>query len=220
MKIRVYIVDDHPLIIDGFRLNFDDHRRISVVGSQTDPGRALEEINSRRNEIDVVLLDISMPSMSGFEICQRLKASGERPYVVFMTFHVDDVTRMKIDHSSYDGLILKSDRIEDVAEGIKRVYDGPRPALHEAQSTDHRSPTPDLLTQSELVVLYLIAVRGLTSREIAERLSRSEETVYKHRKNIMEKLGIHNVQGLVWYAMSIELHYRPPIDTFSNKRQC
>ncbi|MFN9151243.1 MAG: response regulator transcription factor, partial [Bacteroidota bacterium] len=65
MSIRVYIVDDHPLIIDGFRMNFDGHRRISVVGSQTDPKTAITEINGRRGEIDVVLLDIQMPGKTG-----------------------------------------------------------------------------------------------------------------------------------------------------------
>jgi DNA-binding NarL/FixJ family response regulator len=210
MNIRVYIVDDHPLIIDGFRLNFDGHRRISIVGSHNDPKVALAEINARRGEIDVVLLDLQMPGKTGFEVQQSLSQRQGKPYVVFMTFHIDDVVRMKLDHTGYDGLILKSDPISAVAEVITRVADGPRPVLHESLGKFSPHPSPELLSESELIVLYLIAVKGLTSREVADKLSRSEETVYKHRKNIMEKLQLHNVQGLVWYAMAIGLHHRPP----------
>lgn len=210
MAIRVYIVDDHPLIIDGLRLNFKNHGRISIVGSQTDADKAFEEIAARREAIDVVLLDISTQAMSGFEICRRLKTNGTQPFVIFMSFRIDDVTRMHLDRSQHDGLVLKTDAIDYVADIITRVYDGPRPVIHEALSAEPMTPSPNVLTQAELNVLYHIAVKGLTSREIAEVLSRSEETVYKHRKNVMEKLGIRNVQGLVWYAMSIGLHQRPP----------
>ncbi len=210
MSIRVYIVDDHPLIIDGFRMNFDGHRRISIVGSQTDPKAAAAEINARRKEIDVVLLDIQMPGKTGFEVQKSIRQRQGKPYVVYMTFHVDDIVRMKLDQTNYDGLILKSDPIGATADVITRVVDGPRPVLHESLAKRSPHPGPEILSESELIVLYLIAVKGLTSREVADKLSRSEETVYKHRKNIMEKLQLHNVQGLVWYAMAIGLHHRPP----------
>lgn len=210
MSIRVYIVDDHPLIIDGFRMNFDGQRRISIVGSQTDPKTAITEINDRRGEIDVVLLDIQMPGKTGFEVQQNIRQRQGKPHVVFMTFHIDDVVRMKLDQTNYDGLILKSDPISTITNVITSVVDGPRPVVHEHLTNRSPHPGPELLSESELIVLYLIAVKGLTSREVADKLSRSEETVYKHRKNIMEKLRIHNVQGLVWYAMAIGLHHRPP----------
>jgi len=211
MAIRVYIIDDHPLIIDGLRLNFKSHDRISIVGSNTDARIALDDINARRDEIDVVLLDVSTQKSSGFDICRRLKEEGSRPYVIFMTFWLDDVTRMHVDRSEHDGVVLKNDAIDYVADVITRVFDGPRPVIHEALSTEPTTPSPSILTQAELNVLYYIAIKGLTSREIAEVLSRSVETVYKHRKNVMEKLGIRNVQGLVWYAMAIGLHQRPPV---------
>lgn len=210
MGIRVYIVDDHPLIIDGLRLNFDDHHRISIVGAQTDPKAAISQINAMPGEIDVVLLDIQMPGRTGFDVRKNIKQRKGKPHVVFMTFHIDDVVRMKLDQADYDGLVLKGDSISAVADVITRVVDGPRPVPHEAIANHSPHPKPELLSESELIVLYLIAVKGLTSREVADKLSRSEETVYKHRKNIMEKLRIHNVQGLVWYAMAIGLHHRPP----------
>jgi len=212
MAIRVYIVDDHPLIIDGLVMNFQRFDDVVIVGSQTDPHEALRELTTLKGSVDVVLLDISMPHMSGFELCSAIKDAFPALKVIFLTFVISEDKASWVRDANADGMFHKSESVDELVESIREVAYGEINdlAFDPAQAMGNGAATS--LTRTELIVLYYIAVKGCTSREIAEILSRSEETVYKHRKNVMEKLGIRNVQGLVWYAMAIGLHLRPPVD--------
>lgn len=211
MKTRLYLIDDHPLIIDGVVMNLNRYSGLEVVGRSSDPPAALEEVLARRDEIDVVLLDISMPGMSGLEVCRRIKSEGARPFVVFLTYLTDEYTRSQLQLVPHDGVLFKSSPIGELVDYIRLVVSGlAGPAANPSQSLKTQ-PAEPVLSKTELGILYYIAVKGLTSREIADILGRSEQTIIKHRKNVMVKLGIHNIQGLVWYAISKELHINPPV---------
>ncbi|MEN9282081.1 MAG: hypothetical protein RL594_1016 [Bacteroidota bacterium] len=211
MKIRLYMIDDHPLVIDGLRANLDAYAGLELVGWQSDPQKGIDEVNRRRAEIDLVLVDISMPTMNGIEVCRAIKSGGPHPYVAYLTFLVDHSILKQILAGEYDGVIYKSDPVDTMIDFMRRVVAGPRPILPDDLQRYTADETEVKLTRMELIVLYYIAVKGLTSREIAERVGRSELTILKHRKNIMAKLNIHSVQGLVWHAISLKLHLNPPV---------
>lgn len=208
MTIRVYIIDDHPLIIDGLELNFSRYAGLEVVGRSSSPSAALEEVCARRNEIDLILMDVSMPGMSGVELCRRIKHEGARPFVVFLTYLADEYTRSQLKVTPHDGLISKTSPIHEIVDYMRSVVSG---TAQSAVGRETRKESEPALSRSEQIVVYYIAVKGLTSREIGQVLGRSEQTIIKHRKNVMMKLGIHNIQGLVWYAISKDMHINPPV---------
>ncbi|MBU3679757.1 MAG: response regulator transcription factor [Candidatus Kapabacteria bacterium] len=211
MSIRIYIVDDHPLIIDGLKVNIERFASIEVVGTHTDPERALDEIRSRRDEIDVVLLDISMPRLGGPEFSRRLKKENTRPFVIFLTYLTDEYTVSQIADTQHDGLFHKTEPVDALVEYIRALTSGTAPVTQLLPTSPRSAESANQLTPTEIIVLYYVAVKGLTSREIADIMSRSELTIVKHRKNIMFKLDIHNIQGLVWYAISKDMHVNPPV---------
>lgn len=210
MSIRVFFVDDHELIIDGLVKNFTTIPDVRVVGTSTSPTDALKIINTKRTEIDIVITDIEMPAMSGFQLCSALKESGELPYVGYLTYRMNEETRFKALRTKVDGLIYKSASIAELTDFMRRIMAGPRPVIENIpeELVPIQETTP--LTSTERKVLFYIACECLTTRETAELLHRSEETIITHRKNIMEKLGIRNIAALVNYALHIGLHNNPP----------
>lgn len=211
MKLRLYIVDDHPLIIDGLKTNIERYSGFEVVGSHTDAERALVDVESKRHEIDIILLDVSMPRMNGIEFCRRIKLGGATPRIVFLTYLTDEFTNAQLSEVTYDGLFFKTERVENLVEYLREIGSGQRKLTDSSRQSPKQADESESLTPTEQIILYYVAVKGLTSREIAEVMNRSEQTVIKHRKNLQLKLGIHNVQGLVWYAISKELHVNPPV---------
>ncbi len=211
MKIRLFIIDDHPLIVDGLVTSLGRHAGLVVAGSSSNPEQGLREILARKGEIDVVLLDISMPGMSGLEVCKRIKSDGGRPLVIFLTFLTDEFTRLQLQQIPHDGLYFKNSPIDELVEYVRQVHAGVVRSDDQHVRNASGTDAEPVLSRTEIIVLYYIAVRGLTSREISDILDRSEQTVIKHRKNLMLKLGIRNIQGLVWYAISKDLHINPPV---------
>ncbi|MFM8438844.1 MAG: response regulator, partial [Candidatus Kapaibacterium sp.] len=176
----------------------------------TSPTEALALIRAQRSRIDIVITDIEMPVMTGFQLCSALKDEGELPYVGYLTYRMNEETRFKALRTKVDGLIYKSASIPELADFLRRIMSGPRPVVENIpeELVPIQETTP--LTSAERKVLYYIACECLTTRETAELLHRSEETVMTHRKNIMEKLCIRNIAGLVRYALHIGLQNNPP----------
>lgn len=212
MKIRLYIMDDHVLMIDGLRSYFIDHDEFHIVGIATDPRIGLAEIEDKRDQIDIVLTDIEMPHMSGLDVCSALRARSPHPKIAFLTYHVNSELRYKVERSKADGLIYKNVTKEELFELLKNIHLG-------ISAPPEPEPVPDYkpltvatpLTSTELKVLYYIGVCFYTSKETAQTMFRSEETINSHRKNIMSKLGVHKTAELIRYAKYVGLDKNPPI---------
>ena len=211
MSIRVFFIDDHELIIDGLVKNFSTVPDVTVVGTSTSPTDALDMIRAKRSQIDIVITDIEMPVMTGFQLCSALKESGDLPYVGYLTYRMNEETRFKAMRTKVDGLIYKSASIPELTDFLHRIMKGPRPVIENIpeELVPIQETTP--LTSAERKVLYYIACECMTTRETAAMLNRGEETIISHRKNIMEKLGIRNIAGLVKYALHIGLQNNPPV---------
>lgn len=208
-KIRVYCVDDHPVIVRGLVEDLREFSDIDVVGHSTDSVKALEEILAKASEIDVVVSDIEMPHVSGFEICTAVKAHGG-PKVVFFTYHATPEVSFKADHAGADGLLFKHAGPDEIADGIRMAHRGLNVRSKLVEQTDRAEKVAASLTETEEMILRLIVCECLTSTQIAERLFRSKHTVETHRRNMMAKLKAKNVLELVQYAQTVGICAESP----------
>jgi DNA-binding NarL/FixJ family response regulator len=208
VSIRILIVDDQDLIRTGFRLFLQTQDGLEVVGEAADGVEALEQ--SRALQPNVVLLDIRMPRMDGVEAAARLTELDPAPRVlVLTTFDLDEYVFGAL-RAGAAGFLLKDAPREKLVEAIRVVHAGEallspsvtRRLVEEFAATAAPAGLPppvlDELTPREREVLALVA-RGLSNREIAERLVITDATVKSHFGHILLKLGLRDrVQAVVF----------------------
>ncbi|TDI87576.1 MAG: response regulator transcription factor [Chloroflexi bacterium] len=208
--VRVLIVDDHDIVRAGIRMLLDAQPDMAVVGEASDGKEAIEMAGSMKP--DVVLMDISMPGTTGIEATRAIKKANSRIEIVGLTMHAEDRYFFQLLQAGASGYVVKGAAPRELLEAVRAASRGEayiHPSLQRkligdyvsrTEGSDQASMLADL-TGRELEVLRLI-VDGLTSREIAESLVISPNTVERHRQNIMSKLGLHNRAELVRYAIS------------------
>lgn len=183
--IRVFVVDDHPVVRRGVESIFDCESDIEVVGTAASGQEALDKIPSLN--VDVMLTDLRMKGMDGDELTIALRRCCPRLQTAVLTnFHSDeDVFRAM--RAGVRAFLLKSSPMEDVISAVRSVHAGERwIPPHIAQQLADRVARNELSSR-ELEILQLIA-SGLRNREIAEKLHISENTVRNHINNLLEKL--------------------------------
>ena len=208
--VRVLIVDDHDIVRAGIRMLLDAQPDMAVIGEASDGKEAIEMAGSMKP--DVVLMDISMPGTTGIEATRTIKKANPRIEIVGLTMHAEDRYFFQLLQAGASGYVVKGAAPRELLEAVRAASRGEayiHPSLQRkligdyvsrTEGSDQASMLADL-TGRELEVLRLI-VDGLTSREIAESLVISPNTVERHRQNIMSKLGLHNRAELVRYAIS------------------
>ncbi|UYZ64729.1 response regulator [Hymenobacter weizhouensis] len=211
--IRVVLVDDHAIIRDGVRSLLQDEADLTVVG---EAGNGLELLELlAHTSADVVLMDMNMPEMNGFETTRRLQQSypNVRVVVLSMLDHEQYVRQMR--EAGAAGYVLKSAGRDEIVYAIRTVAAGRQHlcpeigltlldklrALHNTSDHNPEGKPPGLLSRRETEVLKLIA-EGLTTNEIADRLFTSKRTIETHRQNIIEKTQVKNTAALVKYAVT------------------
>lgn len=208
--VRVLIVDDHDIVRAGIRMLLDAQPDMAVIGEASNGKEAIEMVNSM--EPDVVLMDISMPGMTGIEATRAIKQTNSRVEIVGLTMHAEDRYFFQLLQAGASGYVVKGAAPHELLDAVRAASRGEayiHPSLQRKLIGDYVSRAEgndqgsmlEGLTERELEVLRLI-VDGLTSREIAESLVISPNTVERHRQNIMAKLGLHNRAELVRYAIS------------------
>jgi DNA-binding NarL/FixJ family response regulator len=195
MSIRVAIVDDHALARAGYRYMFVPHPEIEVVaegGCGEDALRIAREIKP-----DVMILDVSMPGISGIEVTQRLVKSASPVRVAIVTMHGSGpLPRMLLDIGAH-AFLTKDCEARELVEAVHRLSRGGRyiaEAIAQQLALANATAKPvaiDLLTARELEVALMFG-RGARANEIAARLHISEKTVHTYKSRIYDKLGIHS----------------------------
>ena len=207
--ITVFFADDHQMFRQGLRtLLTSTATDIKVVGEASDGQESLRQIEKLK--LDVAVLDIAMPGLSGIEVAKRLVKIAPDTNTLILTMHADCFYAVEALKASALGFMLKEESFDMLIDAIHAVAAGnmfvsptlETPVLKEfvglaRQSTDSGG---NILTDREREILQLVA-EGLTNLEISEKLCISSSTVDTHRKNIMAKLDIHSVAGLVKYAI-------------------
>jgi DNA-binding NarL/FixJ family response regulator len=201
MTCRLLLVDDHSLIRAGVR---------AVVGEADVGGQLLEQ--AQQLAPDIVLLDISMRSTSGLDALTLLRASGSTCKVLILSMHTDPDLIMRALESGAHGYLLKDATAKELEQALAALRSGERylsPAIahtviNQALMRAQQGKQPNIdrhnLTARQLEILRLI-VRGKSTREIAAGLALSIKTVETHRSQIMKRLQIYDVAGLVLFAV-------------------
>jgi len=204
--IRVLLADDHTLVRAGVRRILEAHPGITVVGEVADGAAALEAL--ARTPADVLVLDLSMPGLDGFETLKRARGIVPAIKVLVLSMHADTEYVARAVREGADGYLLKDSAVQDLVAGIDavragRAYYSPRV---QRELTELLRGRPSLesplagLTEREREVLRRIA-EGLSTKEIAARLEISARTVETHRANLMRKLGLRSVAQLIRLAI-------------------
>jgi DNA-binding NarL/FixJ family response regulator len=214
-KIKILFADDHAIVRDGLRSLFKSDPGFSIVGEASDGAEAVKLVE--QNRPDVAVLDISMPNLNGIEATGIIKDRFPETKVLILTIHENEEYIHELILAGADGYVLKNAEKKEIFDGVRAVATGSTffssnvsKALLEGlvRSTRNRVPfqisNEEKLSARETEVLRMIA-EGLTSKQIAEKLHLSVTTVNSHRTNIMKKLNIHEIVGLVKYAIQKSL---------------
>ena len=208
-KIRLLLVDDHEVVRTGLRMLLEHQPDMEIVGEASTGAEALEL--AVREQPDVIVMDITLPDISGIEATRQIKRSQPETAIVALTIHEDEQYFFEMLQAGAAGYVPKRAAPEDLISAIRAAYSEEiylYPTLAKALVSDFlgrsRTVTEDNaleeLTPRETEVLELLA-EGLNNDEIAARLVISPHTVARHRENLMRKLGLHSKSELVKYAI-------------------
>ncbi len=209
MPIRILIADDHAVFRTGLKAMLEKESDLRVVGESGDGFATVEAAPSL--EIDVLLLDISMPNLSGAKVAEMVLKKRPNLAIVILTMHEDEYYLREFLKIGVRGFVLKKSTGTDLLKAIRAAYDGEQfvdPLLAGQVISTYVGAPPgkktgsrqDLLTPREREVCILLAY-GHTNGEIAEKLIISERTVESHRSHLMSKLNLKTRAELVRFAI-------------------
>jgi len=207
-KIRILIADDHTLFREGLQRLFGSYKDLSVVATAENGAQAIKM--AEETHPDVSLLDISMPDIDGIEVAQKIKASCPETAVVMLTAYKDENFVKECIQLKVEGYLLKNAHRNDLINAIRMVNNGDgvfnldatRSVLSGMAGMRHKEGSSPRLSMSkrELDVLGLLS-KGLTNKEIGERLFISQNTVRTHLVNIFRTIGVKTRTEASAYAL-------------------
>ncbi len=203
-KIRVLLVDDHSLVLDGLKARLQRSGIVEVVGEARDGRAGIEEAG--KLQPDIVLMDINMPDINGIEATEILLERHSNLKLLILSIHNDREYILDVARAGAKGYLLKSTSEDEMITAIQTVHNGGTHYSREIadillQQHNQESTT---LTNREQTIISLLA-NGYSSKEMAEELGISVRTIETHRRNIKNKLGINRTSGLTRYAIEYGL---------------
>lgn len=204
--IRILLADDHALVRHGLRLTLEAEPDFLVAAEAADGAAAVREV--LRQPIDLAVLDVSMPLLTGLQVARQLSEQRPDVRVLILSMHDNEQFFFEALRAGASGYVLKSAAHEDLVAACRAALRGepflyPRGVAALVREYLERGPDaelPDPLSGRETEVVKLIA-EGLTGREIGELLHISEKTVERHRSNVLDKLGLRDRVALTRYAI-------------------
>ncbi|MEU8260475.1 response regulator transcription factor [Micromonospora sp. NPDC048999] len=207
-KTRIMLADDHALVRRGLRLILDAEPDMTVVAEAADGAEAVEAV--RQSEIDLVILDIAMPRMTGLQAAREISRRAPGVRILMLSMHDNEQYFFEALRAGASGYVLKSVADRDLLEAVRAAMRGEpflypgaitaliRDYLHRARQGEKLPES--ILTPREEEIIKLIA-EGNSAKEIAETLVISVKTVDRHRANILQKLGMRDRIDLTRYAI-------------------
>lgn len=216
--LNAYIADDHHLFIEGIKSLLRDSADVKILGEAENGAKLLELLSNQ--EVDVVLMDINMPVVSGLETTKKVKQLYPSVKVLALTMFDDTLHISEMMKAGASGYLLKNAGKEELIDAMIKVCRGEKYVSNDVSvkliermftnEQDLKSDQPNNinpnvrkaeLTKRELEIIKLIA-QEMTNNEIAAHLNNSPMTIITHRKNLLRKIGVKNTAGLIKYAMN------------------
>ena len=209
LKIKVLLVDDHPIVLEGVRSSLLKHEGFEIVGAAASGTEAIHQ--AKESSPDVVVMDITMPGMNGLEATSCLRQACPETKVLILTIHEKSEFVREMIQSGARGYLRKNTSPVELISAIESVHRGElvfKPEIAQSFFNEYvlndgqmENSSSKRLSEREHQVLSLI-VEGLANKEIADRFHLSVRTIEKHRQSIMKKLGIHKATELVKFAIT------------------
>lgn len=201
--IRILLADDHAIVRNGLKQIFAGYPDLQVVGEASNGAEILELV--RNSQFDLLLLDMTMPGVSGADLIRRLRASQPAIQILVLSMHNESQVVSRALKAGAAGYVTKDSDQEILVTAVRKVASGHKfidPALVDAMVFDGSSESSPhvLLTERELQVLQLLA-SGQSLTAIADSLHLSAKTISAHKSHAMQKLGIDNNADLMRYAI-------------------
>ncbi|MBI3587159.1 MAG: response regulator transcription factor [Ignavibacteriales bacterium] len=205
-KIRILLVDDHPIVREGLKSSLNSRKTMEVVGEASNGAEAIRLAKDLKP--DIILLDINMPLMNGLDASKRLRRETPHSKIIVLTMHDNKEYILRISQLGARGYVLKDSSPAELFRAIEIVLNGelfftPKASqliLSAFVKRKRKKSMSSELTYRQEEILKLIA-EGLTTSDIAEKLGLSSRTVQTHRERIISKLGIDNIAGLIRFAL-------------------
>jgi DNA-binding NarL/FixJ family response regulator len=197
--IKILIVDDHLLVLEGLKVLLQNTEGIDVVGTASNAYDAIAFL--KQNEVDITFLDINLPDLSGIDLCLKIKEEFPSVKCLALSTFAERSYISRMIQNGAMGYLIKSSSKEEILEAINRVQSGGffmNVNLLDPVS-ENKSKAIPFLTRREKEVLELIA-EGLTNQQIADKVFVSVLTVNSHRKNLLTKFEVNNTASLIKVA--------------------
>jgi len=201
---RVFLVDDHKILLPGIRIIIESLSGFSVIGEANDGLSAVREIT--RLKPDICVVDLSIPLLNGFGVARQLLEEHIDTKIILLTSFVDDSLVSRALQCKIAGYVLKENNTEELKRALTEVRDGNRyftPSVMtrlinkiETEDLESESAAVDSLSHREQDVLMLVA-NGLTGKEICSELNISESTLKKHKTNLLRKMKVKTTNELI-----------------------
>lgn len=204
--IKVYITDDHPIVLDGLRNLIESHEGIELKALFTN---AEETLQALKNELaDVLLLDINLPDRSGIDLSKEIKELYPSLRIIILSVHNERAVIGSVLKNKVNGYLLKNSVGDEIIEAIHQVMEGEIYLCSQTKEIYYNSDigleAVPVITRREKEVLSLIA-QGFTTSQIAEKLFVSSHTVESHRKNLLEKFNTKSMSLVIRLSTEYKL---------------
>lgn len=201
--IKILIIDDHPLVIDGIRTMLKDESYFQIISAAKSGKEGLAFLDSHPC-IDIILLDINLPDTDGLRLCEQIREKNKTAKIIGLTYVNEAGIINGLIRKGANGYLLKNMEREELICAMNHVLDGAiylskaanEKIVQQLQAYDLSRSDMPALTRREKEILNLLA-EGMTSNEIAGKLYLSNYTVDTHRKNMLQKFNVHNTQTLL-----------------------
>ena len=203
---RVYIVDDHAVVIEGIYALLQKDSSIDIIGYATNGANCIQYFVN--HTADVILMDISLPDMNGVDLCKIIKKNYPGIMVLALSTFNQGTYIRKMMESGASGYLLKNASRNEIVEAIQAVTKGRTYFSFDAAQalksvTNQQSAIPPLTKREKEILIHI--AEGLTNGQIAEKLFISTDTVDSHRKNLHTKLNVKNTATLIRFAVENNL---------------
>lgn len=209
-KYKIILADDHQLVLDGFVRILKCIEEVELLGAVNSGNEALKILANQ--QADLVITDIEMPVLDGISLLKIIKKDYPSIKVMMVSMYHEPHLLKQLMQLQIDGYILKSDDSEEWIQAIRAILRGKkyfsssitRILADDTSSANQETNKLALLTSREIEILKLIS-QGLSNKQIAEQMFISHKTVDTHRTHLMDKLDIHNVAGIIRFAINNKL---------------